>query len=333
VPEHGEPTVVECNGRVVRVPVELEDRRGSVTLHPEQPEGRTREPWPVRMTGGKVWGGCSLEAGEGMKVIPHGDHVTLWAAEWPATVDVVGCDEEAERVNVQFEAIERDTSDRWSRAAYADEVRFVDGEVGRLLEALEAGGWLEDALVVFASDHGEGLGEHNLGGHINQLYDSLLHVPLILWAPGHLPAGVVVGRPVSLVDVLPTVVALTGHDPLPGQRGASLVPLIGGSGGASKQRWSATHGGWTAKPQAPHNLESWLSGRFKLIRNVDTGQRELYDVRADPGELNDLAEKEPSVLRRLQAELEGLQMEEHTGSWERLDEKDLDRLRALGYVN
>ena len=70
------------------------------------------------------------------------------------------------------------------RRRYAGEVAYVDREIGRLLDAVRRSGWAHRTLVILTSDHGEGLGDHGLGGHVDQLYDSLLRVPLILSYPG-----------------------------------------------------------------------------------------------------------------------------------------------------
>jgi arylsulfatase A-like enzyme len=69
------------------------------------------------------------------------------------------------------------------------EVKYVDREIGRLIGVLESWGRLYDTVVVMTADHGEGLGGHDLVGHIEQLYKSLIHVPLIDVAPGFAHGG------------------------------------------------------------------------------------------------------------------------------------------------
>jgi arylsulfatase A-like enzyme len=102
----------------------------------------------------------------------------------------------------QFIAPEREAG--WYRAGYAGEIRHVDDELGRLLDALDRTGRLATTLVVFAADHGEGLGERDYWfAHGEYLDDPAVHVPLILRGPGIAPG--VRDEPVSLVDVFATV--------------------------------------------------------------------------------------------------------------------------------
>jgi arylsulfatase A-like enzyme len=109
----------------------------------------------------------------------------------------------------------------FAEAPYDGEVAFVDRELGRLLRALDTH---EETLVVFTSDHGEGLGDHGEVTHADLIYDSTMRVPLIISNPRLFPGGEVVhDRLAATIDVVPTVVALVG---LPGATGASS-PLDG----------------------------------------------------------------------------------------------------------
>jgi len=182
---------------------------------------------------------------------------------------------------------------------------------------------------VVVGDHGEGLGDHDLVGHIEQLYDSLLHVPLVLWAPGVLPAGVVVDEPVVLVDVWPTVAELLGLPPPAGARGRSLVPLVHGAA------WSAAPLlAQTFRPEAAHDLEALAEGGHKLVREPESGRLELYDLRADPGELTNLAAADPARAAELAARLDALLASlsvPAVAPQAPLDDTTRSRLEALGY--
>jgi len=116
---------------------------------------------------------------------------------------------------------------------YDAEVHFADAEIGRLLRTLKHRGYLRNALVVVASDHGEGLLDHPghplSSTHGHHLYDSVLHVPLIVSHP-RLDAGRVVDDLAAVIDLVPTVLDLAGLPPDPSLPGHSLAPLIEGSG-------------------------------------------------------------------------------------------------------
>lgn len=215
-----------------------------------------------------------------------------------------------------------------SREAYLREVEYVDRRLGDLLEDLRRKGLLEDSLLVLLADHGEGLGDHALPGHIEQLYDSLLHVPLVFWSPGRLPEGVVDDRPVGLVDVLPTIAGLTGIEADPKWRGVDLLA-------DRRTRKSLPLIAATYKPEAKRNLEAIVDGGFKFIRDRDDGSIELYDLSKDPKELKNIAGARPAKATAMEVRMnELLQGVEAPPSKPRvLDEETRDQLRALGYAD
>jgi len=217
------------------------------------------------------------------------------------------------------------------RRRYIREVEFADRQIGRLLEGLRTRGLLDDTLIVFVSDHGEGLGDHGLVGHISQLYDSLLRVPLIMTAPGVLPEGAVIREPVGIVDVLPTVVELMGMPPVDDRTGRSLVPLIRQDAWSERPVFGATY-----RPEAHTDRVAVVAEGHKLIRSwTGSGERdELYDLRSDPGELRDLAPSGHLELRSLQSILDArLQAATAVVEEAELDEDEIESLRALGYVH
>ncbi len=108
---------------------------------------------------------------------------------------------------------------------YDDEAAYLDFEIGRLFAHLGECGLLEDTMVVLFGDHGENMTEHDSWFDRAGLYDSVVHVPLILWAPGRI-AAVESSAMVALVDVMPTVLEVLGQPPAGAINGRSLMPLI-----------------------------------------------------------------------------------------------------------
>ena len=220
-----------------------------------------------------------------------------------------------------------------ARRRYLEEVEYTDQHLGRLLGALRDAGQLDDTLVMFTADHGEGLGDHggvDGMGHVNQLYESQLRVPLIFSWPGHLPEGITIDAPVSLVDLLPTVLDLLNvPDPM-NRSGRSLVPLLDAERSTAPPPIVAA----TFRPGAREDLEAVIVGEHKLILAERSGRIELYDLGQDPAEnTNQAADQEDRVsdLRDLlEAEINAAITYEADDL--ELSEEDLQRLRALGYV-
>ena len=212
------------------------------------------------------------------------------------------------------------------RDDYAGEVEFLDAQVGRVLSALEQKGELAKTIVVFTSDHGEGLGDHGEIGHVNQLYDPILRVPLIVSYPAGLAGGRVVEDPVSIVDVSATLFDLMEMAGPPGWPGRSLLPLLDGVT-APWPVFAATY-----RPAASRDLVAVVKHRFKLIAEIG-GAQELYDLRVDPGEHHDQSASRASRLGRLAADLAPFLSPPVTeNGLASLSEEERAKLRALGYV-
>jgi arylsulfatase A-like enzyme len=218
------------------------------------------------------------------------------------------------------------------RQRYAQEVEYVDGEIGRLLAGLEERGMMDDTLVVFLSDHGEGLGNHNHTGHVSQLYDTLVHVPMIFVWPGRLPQGLVIDDPVSLVDFFPTIAELMDLAGPETASGVSLAPLLRGETVPPRATLLATY-----PPESASSKRAIVLDGYKFIHSWNAKREwvELYDVVNDPEELEDLATKKPEVLERLRSELQQRLSAISEGSTveAELSEEDKAQLRALGYLH
>ncbi len=272
-----------------------------------------------------------IEALDGWHVIPRRMGRTTYESAFPASVRVTnpGSGVLATGILVSCKKL---LSKPEIRAAYAGEAEFVDLQIGRLLDGLAELGLMEDTLVVVLSDHGEGLGDHDHVGHISQVYDTLLDVPLIMTWPDRLPAGVVIDDPVGLVDVFPTLTELLGLDPPPALSGASLAPLLRGEAMPPRPVVAATY-----RPESFSDKRALVLDGLKYIHSwrADREWEELYDVVADPGELNDLTASRAEDLERLRRELDRLLSAMHSGRAAEVELSDQERahLRALGYVH
>jgi arylsulfatase A-like enzyme len=227
------------------------------------------------------------------------------------------------------------------RHLYAGEVRYVDAELGRVLERLVALGEAERTLVVVTSDHGEEFYEHGWKGHDETLYEEVLHVPLIMRAPGLVPAALRVPVQVSLVDLTPTLLDLLGVPVPPTVQGTSLVPLLRDpTAPAFAARVAFAE---LVKKQQPY-LEGARAGGLKWIFPRVPGRvPEVYDLRKDPGEHHNIANAElvaqgRALVEQYRASAEGVQTRlagqggGPPGLSPALDERTVEKLRALGYV-
>jgi len=159
----------------------------------------------------------------------------------------------------------------------------VDRAVGRVLRALRAAGVLENTLVVFTSDNGFMHGEHRLELMKVVPYEPSIRVPLLISGPG-VRRGVHVSDVVSNVDLAPTILAATGVEPGRVQDGRSLLPLLRGSG-AWPDRTVLLEGG----PPGSVTDYGGLRSRDSSYVEWADGERELYDLRRDPDQLQNVA--------------------------------------------
>jgi arylsulfatase A-like enzyme/Tfp pilus assembly protein PilF len=221
---------------------------------------------------------------------------------------------------------------QYRHTPYDGEIAYVDSQVGALMEQLEELGIRDKTLVIFTSDHGEGLGEHGEQTHSLLIYDSTLHVPLIFNAPSRLPRGKVIHRQTCLVDVVPTVLALLGEEVPDDLDGVSLC-----------QPPPAEPRPVLIETIATMTLHGWaplVGVRREDYKYILAPTSELYDLQRDPGELNNLYAAEPQIVRA---------MSDRLGAWlgedpflatrQAVDLGNLDaddeivrHLAALGYV-
>jgi len=222
---------------------------------------------------------------------------------------------------------------RYPGHPYDAEVAYTDSLIGRFRSALSERDLLDGSLVVLASDHGEGLGDHGEMFHGYFVYDSTIHTALIVRPPAGTGEGRVVDHAASHVDLMPTILELVGLPAPATLHGRSLAPLIAGDDVPwdrpvyAESLYPLLHYGW-----AP--LRSLRTDRFKLIQ---VPRAELYDLGADPGEQHNVHGDQPNRARELTAELDWLRgrIESHApeeGGGPEMDAQTLAQLQALGYM-
>jgi choline-sulfatase len=178
--------------------------------------------------------------------------------------------------------------------AYLASVSFVDAQVGRVLDALEASGQAENTIVVLWSDHGYHLGEKEISGK-NTLWERSTRVPLMFAGPG-VARDSRCERPVELLDIYPTLVQLCDLPVRPGLEGQTLVPLLVDPTAPREMPAITSHG--------PGN-HSVRSQQWRYIRYAD-GSEELYNLADDPHEWTNLSdEEEHEDLKRTMASILG----------------------------
>ena len=222
-------------------------------------------------------------------------------------------------------------SHEYAAQPYDGEIAFADEQVGRLLRFLKDNGLYQNTVIVLSGDHGESLGEHGEKTHGFFIYNVTMHVPLIIHLPGK-SAAHTVADPVSLVDLMPTVLAATGLD-IPSQvQGRSLVPALRGE----KIDQDRTLYGETFLPRLHFNWSELRGAENTKYHFIDAPRPELYDLTKDPGELRNLFPEKKAVAEEMRAKLAGLireysagkELAEKTG----LDPALMERLKSLGYA-
>jgi arylsulfatase A-like enzyme len=231
---------------------------------------------------------------------------------------------------------------------YDGSIRGLDAELSRLFERLRSLGLDRDVAVVFLSDHGEEFQEHGRMWHGQSVYGEMMHVPLIVRWPARLDGGRVVDEPVQLVDVMPTVLDLTGIEHPKGLQGQSLLPLLRppADGAAGwKRRPVILEKQPMGEPDYPGSSESYaiIDGNWKLVYNKvrppEAPEYELYEFPKDRFDRTNVAAQHPDVVQRLAKALNGwhgmsvaARLKPDADTAQSLSPAELQRLRSLGYV-
>ena len=223
---------------------------------------------------------------------------------------------------------------------------WADANVGDVIDILKQRGVWDQAIFIFLSDHGEELGEHGGWFHGQSTYEELAHVPLIIHFPGGEYAGQRITEPVSLVDVMPTILDYLGTlESCGGCRGNSLMPLVRKSGESPDTHVTIP----SVRINRVNHYRPWKESRgdvnvvvrqdnWKGIWNDELQTLDLYDLVTDPKEQADVSLKHTELTAMLG---------EKARSWlktcqsyappveeiEEIDDETREKLRALGYFN
>ena len=189
-------------------------------------------------------------------------------------------------------------SEKYKDRLYDGEIAYADSALGHLIASLKKAGAYENAIIVVVGDHGEGLGEHGEETHGLFLYDSTLHVPLILKMSGAAHRGTTIDAQVRTTDILPTILSLT-NTPAPAElNGESLSPLISRQPEPARDLFAETdyplRWGWAS-------LRALREDKAKFI---EAPRPELYDLESDPHELKNLYAAESAPAQSMRAALD-----------------------------
>lgn len=212
---------------------------------------------------------------------------------------------------------------------YDGEMAYMDAHIGKIHSLLEQKNILDKTLIVLAGDHGEAFGEKGEVDHGLFLYDSTLKVPLIFYAKNHLPSGMVVNSRVRLIDIMPTVLDMVELKTDQSSPGRSLLPYMTGEKRGDLVSYLETYApretfGW-------RELLGWIEDDWKYIQ---APKPELYNLKSDPREEQNVFHKEEEISRKLERKLSDflkIAMAKEKGA-RMLTKEEEARLRSLGYL-
>ncbi|HJQ98019.1 MAG TPA: sulfatase-like hydrolase/transferase [Candidatus Polarisedimenticolaceae bacterium] len=219
----------------------------------------------------------------------------------------------------------------YMNGGYDGEIAYVDRVIGGLLAGWEEKRGAGKILVVITADHGEALGAHGEKTHGVLVHDATLRVPLVVRVPGRKPSGLI-RAPVSLIDVMPTILGQLGIAVPAGVQGRDLGPVLSGgsvpwsvASGYAESLYAQLHHGCTP-------LTALREDGYKLVRGAS---EELFDVETDPDELKDLAAAEVGRKESLERSLESFvsSLKEEAAEPATLDDEARRSLAALGYAS
>lgn len=224
---------------------------------------------------------------------------------------------------------------------YDRSIHWTDRNIAALVSTLDELDLSKRTILVITADHGEAFGEHGAEGHARNLYQEVVHVPLIVSLPFRVDGGLVVDPLVRNVDVWPTVLDLLGLPALPEADGVSLVPTMQAAARGESlevppaQAYLDTV--WGQISIEPQPLASYQRDTQRVIYNQTKPDEtlQLFDLATDPGERRNLRKTPPAWADELRPQLDAsFAGKSPWGAVDSvdLDEMELNQLRALGYV-
>lgn len=224
---------------------------------------------------------------------------------------------------------------RYPGDAYQGEISFADAQVGRVVQFLRDRDLYDRTVIVVLGDHGESLNDHGEEGHGFFVYESVVHVPMVVRAPYSSMKNRHVTDSVRSIDVMPTILGLLGVSAPEGSRmdGVSVTPLMTGARpdmgleAYAEAVYPLHHFGWS-------DLRALRQGRYKLIA---APRPELYDLQDDPAESANIFAARKALGDRMLARLAEMEAHFKTSAAPKSDAVEVDpdakaRLAALGYV-
>ncbi len=223
---------------------------------------------------------------------------------------------------------------------YDGEIAFVDAGIGQVAAALKRMGLWDKTLVVLSADHGEAFGEHGLYYHSHSLYDEEVRVPCIVKPPHFGASGREIAGLVRNMDLSPTILDYCGVTAPENIQGRTLRPFIVSQQNPHLPSCLETH-----SAQQRRHLMAYRTEDYKLIDQVPAGATELYHLKADPKERNNLLAADPGggqssleledLLRREMLTALGVTSpaELELGNVTGMDPETREQLKALGYID
>ena len=209
---------------------------------------------------------------------------------------------------------------------YDGAIAYMDWSLGELFNQLKQRGLYDNSLLIVTSDHGEAFGDKALLGHALAVYQDEIRVPLLIKYP-HSTSGQIVNEPVSLVDLLPTVLDALGYEPPPGIQGKSLLRRAPGDPRYLVSEGFPSSASTKWSPRFQGTQRAIVSGSMKFLESSQ-GVKELYDISRDPNELHNLLPAEPGGV--LQGKLS--EYLRAAALHNKQDSKRVENLKSLGYL-
>ena len=217
---------------------------------------------------------------------------------------------------------------------YEKSLKYLDDQIGRLIDRIQNSGYANNTMIILVADHGEEFLDHGRWGHWeSNLHDEILRVPLIMWIPNG-PHGQVVRQQVRLLDLMPTILDLCGCPLSNDLMGSSMASLLA----PGESKYDGEEIITEMRRDTWHRI-AIRTESFKYIwDSKQSDQPELYDLRADPGEKQNVHDQFPEEVSRFQASIDAHRLRVSATepamavSKLELNEEVASRLRDLGYL-